>query len=1505
MIVALAAAAALALPFALAPVVQAAGPCGPESNPIVCENSKPGAHWSEWEISGAGDGSIQGFSTDISVNAGNTIDFKVDTEASAYDIDIYRTGWYQGLGARKVASVEPSAALPQDQDECLWNLETEFMDCGTWDVSASWDVPADAVSGVYLAKLTRQDTGGASHITFVVRNDGSTSDVLFQTSDTTWHAYNTYGGSDFYRGADNGRAYKLSYNRPFATRGGIEARDFYFGAEYPLVRFMERNGYDVTYFSGVDTDRFGDQLMNHKTFLSVGHDEYWSGRQRENVEAARDAGVNLQFLSGNEMYWRVRYEDSPADPSGGDHRTMVSYKETWSNEKIDPSKEWTGTWRDPRFASTADGGGLPENAVTGTAYVMNHGSLPVTVDSAEGDRRLWRNTGLEDLPADSSEELAQHTIGYESNEDLPNGFRPPGLIHLSTTTGLVPQILVDFGNTVEEGETTHHLTLYRAESGALVFSAGSIQWTWGLDEWHDGDGAPADPRMQQAQVNLFADMGVQPETLMDGLVPAEASTDTTPPTVQVTDAPTGPVPHGEEVTLSGTATDGTGPESGVVAGVEFSLDAGATWMAAEGTADWTLSYLQPGLDEHTVLVRAIDDNANYPSNATRVTTTVEGPYSAFGQQVPETPDTGDPQGVELGLRFSPTVDGTVTGVRFYQSAANTGSHAGSLWSLDGRRLATVTFPASNGAGWKTATFQEPVEVLAGTEYVVSYTAPAGRYSADSQYFAYRGVTGTPVSVAGGFGVPSAGVFAGPDQYPASGWDNSNYYVDAVFVPAGEMPLSMRSMVPADQARSVPVTTTISAVMSRDVDPDSVAITVTAGQEATEVAGTTSYEASSRTVTFTPADELAEGTKHTVTVAATGANGDQLGDQNQWEFHTWTSSDPLDCPCGLLAETVLPGVSLLDDGLPLALGTAFTTTVPGQVTALEFYRAPGNNGPHTGTLFDARGTALANVEFPSDSPSGWQQATLDTPVTLDTGTEYVVAYSSPSAYSVTAGHWTTPRSSGPLQTAENAGRYVYGAPFPQNATSSNYLVDVRFEPVPEGPVLVDRSPAPGASGVDPDTTVTATFDQELHADATLGLTVNGADVPGASTRSADRRQLIFTPASPLSEGTQFTATATGVTDAAGTTDAQQHQWSFRTASDSGTTQTFLGNTTPQVTASGEPYAVELGVQLTTDRDITVHALRYYRGTDPGETGTGSLWDADGTRLAQVDFPAPTGTGWQTAFLDSPVDLAAGTTFTVSRHSPGGGYVYTSGAFNTALTEGALTLAGDNGRFRYGDGSAIPTKTWGGSNYFVDLEYTSGADDDSGEPTPGPSPSSSPTPTPGPSPSSSPTPTLSPSDPPSTDGFASFLSTGAPAVTASGEPYAVELGVQLTTDRDITVHALRYYRGTDPGETGTGSLWDADGTRLAQVDFPAPTGTGWQTAFLDSPVDLAAGTTFTVSRHSPGGGYVYTSGAFNTALTEGALTLAGDNGRFRYGDGSAIPTKTWGGSNYFVDLYYAED
>ena len=175
-------------------------------------------------------------------------------------------------------------------------------------------------------------------------------------------------------------------------------------------------------------DRAGALLRNHKIFLSVGHDEYWSGGQRANVEAARDAGVHLAFFSGNEVFWKTRWEPS-IDGSNTAYRTLVCYKETHANAKIDPSPEWTGTWRDPRFSPPSDGG-RPENGLTGTIFMANDTGVPysISVPAADGKMRFWRNTSVASLAAGQTATLPVGTLGYEWDAELDNGARPAGSV---------------------------------------------------------------------------------------------------------------------------------------------------------------------------------------------------------------------------------------------------------------------------------------------------------------------------------------------------------------------------------------------------------------------------------------------------------------------------------------------------------------------------------------------------------------------------------------------------------------------------------------------------------------------------------------------------------------------------------------------------------------------------------------------------------------------------------------------------------------------------------------------------------------------------------------------------------------------------------------------------------------------------------------------------------------------------------------------------------------------
>ena len=587
----------IALCVALAPASASnADPCAGPPNAVVAENCRAGTPWSTWNV-WPGSEALQGFATPFSVDQGQRIDFKVDTTAATYRVDIYRLGWYGGNGARLVTTLPARGGL--DQADCPEQPGTGLISCAGWAVTNSWNVPATQASGVYIAHLVSGDQTLENHIPFVVRDDDGHADVLFQTSDTTWQAYNRYGGKSLYTPTLDERAKKVSYDRPFTTREYAQ-EDFLFNAEFPMIRWLERNGYDVSYTSGADTDARGAELLEHKAFLSVGHDEYWSGAQRANVEAARDAGVNLAFFSGNEVFWKTRWEDG--------HRTLVTYKETLDDAHTDPSGTWTGTWRDPRAFNPE--GGRPENALTGTIFRVNAGTEDLKVPAADGRMRLWRNTPVAAQAPGQTATLGAGTIGYEWDADEDNGARPAGLVRMSTTDG-GSQILTDYGATYEGGTATHHLTLDRDTNGtardALVFGAGTVQWAWGLDDLHDRDAAAVSQPMQQATVNQLADMGAQPATLAVDLQPASPSTDRTPAVAALAGPATVAVTAGRPATIAGTAADAGG---GRVGAVEVSVDGGASWHPADGRESWTYTWTPPASGPVAPLVRAADDSGN-------------------------------------------------------------------------------------------------------------------------------------------------------------------------------------------------------------------------------------------------------------------------------------------------------------------------------------------------------------------------------------------------------------------------------------------------------------------------------------------------------------------------------------------------------------------------------------------------------------------------------------------------------------------------------------------------------------------------------------------------------------------------------------------------------------------------------------------------------------------------------------------------------------------------------
>ncbi|MFD4871804.1 DUF4082 domain-containing protein [Streptomyces sp. NPDC058420] len=1157
-------------------------PCGSGSNPVVCENSKTGSPMSDW-FSPNAYGDIKGFSTKESVQAGDTVQFKVQSK-TAYNVQIYRLGWYGGDGARQMSTAAQAAVTyPANYTTAPASCTTKntgLVDCGNWPVTASWTVPSDAVSGLYIANLTQTDGDGLMPYPFVVRKDSSTSDIVVQTSDQTWQAYNDYGGQDLYGGlgpAPDGRAYEVSYNRPLDIGGdnGI------YGSEYMMLAWLERNGYDVSYTSGLDVSASGGAalLEKHKVYMSSGHDEYWTQSQYSNVLAARKAGVRQAFFSGNEVFWKTRLAPS-IDGTNTADRTLVCYKMTkmaQSNGIADPSGSWTGTWMDP--ASTQYGQTYqPPNILTGSMFTVNgYRSDAITVPGSYGKNRLWRGTSIANLTSSQTATFPTGTLGYEWDSDISNSTRPAGAIDLSSTTVDIDdaKLRMDWGNVYGNGTATHNLVEFRdQDSGALVFGAGTVQWSWGLTNIPtynpDDTVVTEDARMQQATLNILADMGVQPLTRQSNLVAATASTDTTGPAVTLTSPASGvTVPALKPVTIRGTAAD----SGGVVARVEVSTDGGSTWNAATGLTSWSYSWTPTTPGAESVKVRAVDDSVNIGA-VTTVPVTV-GPQACPcsiwpASAVPGTVNAGDGSSLELGVKIRTTVAGSITGVRFYKSPANTGTHTGSLWSASGTRLATGTFTNETASGWQQLNFASPVTVKANTTYVASYFAPNGGYSYDGGAFTDGPAGLAPLTAlrSGADGGNGVYHYGSTSAFPSSASSGSNYWVDVVLdtSTASTTPPTVSSTSPTSGATGVSITAPVSATFGSAVDADSLTFTVK-DPDGTTVPGAVTLPASNK-ATFTPSTELELNTTYTASVQASDLWGNAMTAPVTWTFHTSSTPPAVTCPCTLWSASAVPATTdVTGDANSLELGTRFKSSAAGWITGVTFYKGTGNTGTHTGSLWTNDGTLLASGTFTNETATGWQTLTFATPVAVTADTSYVVSYHAPNGnYAVDGGYFAAAHQSYPLTatadtTTAHNGLYRYGSDvaFPNGSYgSANYWV---------GPIFTADDPsgslaAETAASEVTASSVTHTADAAGALVTTLPAKTDVSSVkatvtilPGA--RAAAARKLHVTGvvsydrathrasvhlSAPLPDGTRFTITVT-VKDRHRHT-VKSHTWSLQ-------------------------------------------------------------------------------------------------------------------------------------------------------------------------------------------------------------------------------------------------------------------------------------------------------------------------------------------------------------------------
>ena len=460
-----------------------------------------------------------------------------------------------------------------------------------------------------------------------------------------------------------------------------------------MLRWLERNGYDVSYFA----DRLGPP--RYRDPRPQGLPVRWArrvlvGRAARDVNAARDAGVHLAFLSGNEVYWKTRWESSTAGGGSTDYRTQVSTRRATRRAPSIATASATSRAIRTAIRGRASGGKTdgprwptPENSLSGQIS-WGDVTTAINVPAADAVLRFWRNAGMSGAMT-----LAPGTLGYEWDPEQPayGGVQYPPAASLCRRP-------------IAAGHDPPHEPVPRP-SGALVFGAGTVQWSWGLDAVHDR-GPPPETRGYAAGDREPALRHGRPASHAPGPGPATGGPlDTTAPTAVITDPAGGATVPGGNVTISGTAAD-TGavwspplrfrPTAARPGAARPARRAGATPSARptapsrSSAAPWTTRQ-----HRHRGQRDVHGRGAGLPVLDLRV----------LGDGNP-----GERHGRRRARREVP-----VRRRRVHHRASastrrlgNTGTHTGTLWTTAGRDLGTVTFSGESATGWQEAIFDAPI-----------------------------------------------------------------------------------------------------------------------------------------------------------------------------------------------------------------------------------------------------------------------------------------------------------------------------------------------------------------------------------------------------------------------------------------------------------------------------------------------------------------------------------------------------------------------------------------------------------------------------------------------------------------------------------------------------------------------------------------------------------------------------------------------------------------------------
>jgi hypothetical protein len=460
---------------------RAAGPVPPKNEDgngrarwVVEENKKAGT--ADWHITGpVRRGEIEGYTDATSVNRGQTVRLFVSTKASTYRVEAYRIGWYGGRQGRLVwkSGVLSGVRQPEARVDPTTNMAE-----ARWAPSLSVRPDRSWPPGNYLFKLVA-DNGYSQYVPLTVRDDGSRAALLVVNAVTTWQAYNRWGGHSLYEGVDRSgtttaaaRAQVVSFDRPYLNDSG--AGD-YLGNELPMISLLEKEGYDVAYWTDIDLHARGGQLADHKALITLGHDEYWSREMRDAVEAARDAGMNLAFFGANAVFRAIRLAPSDLGPD----RRQVNYRAASDDplSGVDDSRV-TVSWREPPLSR-------PESTLVGAFYQCN----PVKADFVVADASAWvfAGSGL------GKGDRIRNLVGPEYDRYDVNAPLPPGPVQVLAHSPLRCG-----------GRASHaDMTYYSTRSGAGVVATGTNWWISRLNPACPPSEGCYDPRLARVTRNIL------------------------------------------------------------------------------------------------------------------------------------------------------------------------------------------------------------------------------------------------------------------------------------------------------------------------------------------------------------------------------------------------------------------------------------------------------------------------------------------------------------------------------------------------------------------------------------------------------------------------------------------------------------------------------------------------------------------------------------------------------------------------------------------------------------------------------------------------------------------------------------------------------------------------------------------------------------------------------------------------------------------------------------------